>query len=155
MKTKKNDTTTILNRKAKFNFELIEFFEAGMVLTGSEVKSIRDGKANLMDAYVVIKGCEDWLHNAHITPYSPSAQFSHEPTRKRKLLLHRQEILKLSGKLNEKGLTLVPIKIYFSKSGHAKIEIALGRGKKLHDKRQDIKARDAKREVERALQRKG
>lgn len=155
MSEAKEKKIVTVNRKAKFNYELIDFCEAGLSLTGSEVKSLRDGKANLVDAYISIKNNEAWLINAHINPYGPSAQFNHLPQRPRKLLLHRREIDKLAGKINEKGLSLIPTKIYFTREGKAKVEIAVGRGKKLHDKRQSMKERDSKRDIERALQRKG
>ena len=139
-----------VNRRARHDYLIEESFEAGLVLTGSEVKSLRAGKAQLKDSYGQIKRGELWLFNAHISEYSPSAQFGHEPTRTRKLLLHRREIERLVGKVKEKGLTLVPLRLYF-KRGHAKVEIGLGRGKKLYDKREAIKERETRREMDRAV----
>ena len=139
-----------VNRRARHDYVIEESIEAGLVLTGSEVKSLRAGKAQLKDSYGQIKRGELWLFNAHISEYSPSAQFGHEPTRTRKLLLHRREIERLVGKVKEKGLTLVPLRLYF-KRGHAKVELGLGRGKKLYDKREAIKERETRREVDRAL----
>jgi SsrA-binding protein len=120
------------------------------VLTGSEVKSLRAGKAQLKDSYARIERGEAWLLNAHISEYSPAAQFGHDPTRRRKLLLHAREIARLTGKTRESGLTLVPLRLYF-KHGRAKVELGLARGKKLYDKRESIKERESRREVERAL----
>ena len=141
------------NRKAPFNYELMDRFEAGLMLTGSEVKSLRAGKANLGDSYVVPHGSELYLLNCHISPYPPAQRMNHEPLRSRKLLLHAAEILKILGKLRERGLALIPTKLYF-KGGRAKVEIALARGKKLFDKRQDLRKKDHAREMERALKRK-
>ena len=139
----------VVNRKARHDYFIDETVEAGLVLTGSEVKSLRAGKGQLKDSYARVERGEVWLVNAHISEYGPAAQFGHDPTRKRKLLLHRREIDRLGGKLREKGLTLVPLRIYF-KDGRAKVELGLGRGKKLYDKRESIKAREMRREVERA-----
>lgn len=141
------------NRKAGFNFELLERFEAGLVLTGSEVKSLRAGRANLTDAYAVLKNGELWLLNAHISEYAPAALFGHTPRRSRKLLLHRQQIERLIGQLKQKGLTLIPTKIYFAARGIAKCELALARGKAKHDKRESIKARESARQLQRAVRR--
>lgn len=138
------------NRKAKFNYQLQDRFEAGLVLTGSEVKSLRAGKANLTDAYADVRNAEVFLLQAHIEPYEMGGYANHEPKRKRKLLLHRDEIEKLIGKIKTKGLSLIPTKMYFKK-GRAKIELALGTGKKVHDKRQTIKDREVGREMDRAL----
>jgi len=140
------------NRKARFNYAIGEVFEAGIVLTGSEVKALRAGKANLKDSYGRIEGDEVWLWNAHISPYSPASQFGHEPTRTRKLLLHRQQIERLAGKVNERGFTLIPLRLYF-KNGRAKIELGLARGKKQYDKRATIREREVKREMDRAIRR--
>lgn len=140
------------NRKARFDYQLSDFIEAGMVLTGSEVKSLRAGKANLTDAYGEIRGNEAFLLQAHIEPYDKGGYSNHEPKRRRKLLLHKTEINKLIGKTQIKGLTLVPIKIYF-KNGRAKVEMALGIGKKAHDKRADTKTREVNREMSRAIRR--
>ena len=121
-----------------------------MVLQGSEVKSMRDGAVQLKDAYAAVREGELWIHNMHVAPYAAASRENHEPERPRKLLLHRREIERLIGKTAEKGLTLVPTRLYF-KGRNAKIEIALARGKELHDKRRDLKAKDAKREIERAM----
>lgn len=142
-----------LNRKAGFNFHLSDKFEAGLVLTGSEVKSMRDGKANLSDAYGMMHKGELFLVNCHISEYKAAAMTNHAPTRQRKLLVHRREIERLIGQL-QKGMTLVPTKLYF-KNGRAKIEMALGVGKKLHDKREDIKKRETNREIARVVRKKG
>ncbi len=136
------------NRKAGHNYFLEDRFEAGMVLTGTEVKSLRDGKANLKDAYAIFKGGEMWLINAHIAPYTMGNRANHEPLRTRKLLLKKSELLKLYGRMETKGYSLIPTKMYFKK-GKAKIEVALARGKKNHDKRGDIKDREHKREMDR------
>jgi SsrA-binding protein len=138
------------NRKARFNFELLERAEAGIVLTGTEVKSLREGKLNLGDSYCVIERAgEVFLVDAHISPYLAGNRFNADPLRRRKLLLHKREIHKLNVKVKEKGLTLVPTRVYF-KQGKVKVEIALARGKKLHDKRESIQARDAAREARRS-----
>lgn len=138
----------ITNRKASFNYHLLERFEAGIVLTGSEVKSLRMGAANLTDAYATIKKGEAWLINANISPYVQANYLNHKPKRDRKLLLHAREILKIDQRLKERGLTLVPTKLYF-KEGRAKVEIALAKGKKAYDKRETIKKRDINRELAR------
>jgi len=138
-----------VNRRARHDFIIEETYEAGIVLTGSEVKSLRAGKANLKDSYGRVTKDEAWLLNAHISPYGPASQFGHEPTRTRKLLLHRREIERLMGKVKERGLTLIPLRLYF-KNGRVKVEIGLARGKKLYDKRAAIREREVKREVERA-----
>ena len=151
-KPQSNDGEKIIavNRRARHDYFIEETCEAGLVLTGSEVKSLRAGKANLKDSHARIERGEAWLANAHISEYGPSAQFGHEPTRKRKLLLHAREIERLSGKIKEKGLTLIPLRLYF-KHGRAKVELGLARGKKLYDKRASIKERETKREVDRAM----
>ena len=141
------------NRKARHLYQILETVEAGLVLTGTEVKSLRAGKANLVDSYAMVDRGEVWLMNLHISPYEQGNQFNHEPKRKRKLLLHRRDIRRLIGKTREKGLTLIPISLYFKK-GWAKVELALARGKKLHDKREDVAKRDADREMARAMSRK-
>jgi SsrA-binding protein len=138
-----------VNRRARHDFHIEETLEAGVALTGSEVKSLRAGKAQLKDSYGRIERGEVWLFNAHISPYAAAAQFGHEPTRSRKLLLHRREIQHLIGKVKERGLTLIPLRLYF-KEGRAKVELAVARGKKLYDKRASIKEREARREVDRA-----
>ncbi len=140
------------NKRARHDYELLDTYEAGIVLVGSEVKSLRDGKANLQDAYGIVKDGELWLLNCHIAPYSKTGYVVHEPTRTRKLLLHKAEIRRLIGAVERKGLTLVPLELYF-KRGLAKVSIALGRGKKQHDKRDDERTRDAQREMARALTR--
>ena len=138
------------NRQARFRYELLEKWEAGIVLQGSEVKSLRDGKANLKDSYAVVRDGEVWLQGAHIAPYAPAAREGHDPERPRKLLMRRSEIERLIGKTQEKGLTLVPTRIYFS-GPNAKVEIALAKGKELRDKRDAIRDREQRREMERAL----
>ena len=141
-----------VNRRARHEFLIEETLEAGIVLVGSEIKALREGKANLKDSYGRIEGDEVWLWNAHISPYAPASQFGHEPTRTRKLLLHREEIARLTGKVKERGLTLVPLRLYF-KNGRAKVELALARGKKQHDKRDAIREREVRREMDRAMKR--
>ena len=137
------------NRQARFNYEILDTWEAGMVLRGSEVKSLRDGQMQLKDSYADIRGGEVWLENAHIAPYSFAEHGGHEPERSRKLLLHRREIDRLFGRIREEGLTLVPIQVYFV-NGRAKVEIGLAKGKRTRDKRKDIVERQQKREMERA-----
>lgn len=149
---KSRDRDIAVNRRARFEYHIEETLEAGVVLLGSEIKALREGKANLKDSYGRIEGDEVWLWNAHISPYAPASQFGHEPLRTRKLLLHRDQIARLTGKVKERGLTLVPLRLYF-KSGRAKIELALGRGKKQHDKRDSIREREVKREMDRAMKR--
>ena len=134
------------NKKARHDYAIEDVYEAGLVLTGTEVKSLRAGRASLVDAYATIKDGEAWLHNAHIPEYVLGTWTNHTPRRTRKLLLHREEILKLVGKTKESGLALVPLQLYF-KDGKAKVEIALARGKKAYDKRQSLAARDASREI--------
>jgi len=139
------------NRQARFLYEILETYEAGIELKGTEVKSIRQGKVNLRDGYAVVRNEEAWLMNTHISPHSSASQvFNHEPRRNRKLLMHRQEIRKLIGQVEQKGLTLVPLKMYL-KRGWVKVTIALVKGKKLHDKRESLKRKQEKRETERAL----
>ncbi len=141
------------NRQARFLYEILETYEAGIQLAGTEVKSIREGKANLQDGYALIRNGEAWLINMHISPYTQSsAYFNHEPRRTRKLLLHRKEIRTLVGKVEQEGLTLIPLKMYL-KRGLVKVTIGLCRGKKLHDKREDLKRRDDQREMQRAMKR--
>jgi SsrA-binding protein len=137
------------NKKARHDYHLDDSYEAGLVLTGTEVKSLRAGRASLVDAYARIKDGEVWLEGAHIPEYDQASWTNHEPRRPRKLLLHRNEIAKLIGKTKESGLTLVPLSLYF-KDGKAKVEIALARGKKAYDKRQTLAARDADREIARS-----
>ncbi len=138
------------NKKARHDYHLEDTFEAGLVLTGTEVKSLRAGRASLLDAYADITDGEAWLHNAHIPEYLQGTWTNHTPRRKRKLLLHRGEIDKMARRVNERGLTIVPLALYF-KDGRAKVEIALARGKKTYDKRQAIARRDVEREVTREL----
>lgn len=138
------------NRKAKFDYHIEERVEAGLCLTGSEVKSLRGGQANLTNAYADIRGNEAWLLQAHVAPYDKGGYANHEPTRKRKLLLHRAEIDKLIGKIQAKGMTLVPLKMYF-KNGLAKVELGLAVGKKAHDKRAATKEREVNRELSRVM----
>jgi len=147
---KNRDRDIAVNRRARHEFLIEETVEAGVALMGSEVKALREGKANLKDSYGRIENGEVWLWNAHISPYDPASQFGHEPTRTRKLLLHREEIERLHGKVKERGLTLVPLRLYF-KNGRAKVELALARGKKQHDKRDAIRDREQRREIERAM----
>jgi SsrA-binding protein len=138
------------NRQASFRYDLLERIEAGMQLQGSEVKSLREGGVQLKDAYAEVRDGEVWLQNMHIAPYKPAAQENHDPERPRKLLLHRREIERLIGKTAERGLTIVPTRIYF-KGSSAKVEIALAKGKDQRDKRRSIKEREQKREIDRAL----
>lgn len=142
--------TVTENRKARHDYHIIETFEAGLALTGTEVKSLRAGRANLQDSFARVENAELLMYNMHISPYNQGNQFNHEPKRTRKLLMHKAEILRLLGKTREKGLALIPLKIYF-KNGIAKVELALARGKKLYDRREDIAARDARREMDRAI----
>jgi SsrA-binding protein len=138
------------NRQASYRYDLLERVEAGMQLQGSEVKSLREGGVQIKDAYAEVRDGEVWLQNMHIAPYKPAAQENHEPERPRKLLLHRREIERLIGKTAERGLTLVPTRVYF-KGSNAKVEIALAKGKDQRDKRRSIKDREVKREIDRAL----
>jgi SsrA-binding protein len=138
------------NRQARYRYNFLETWEAGLVLTGTEVKSLREGKARIKDGYATLRDSEVWLHNVHIPPYAPASRENHEPERSRKLLMHRREIERLIGKTREKGLTLVPTRLYF-RDGRAKVEIALAKGKDVGDKRQTIKEREMKREMERAM----
>ncbi len=139
------------NRKAYHDYFIEEKFEAGIVLTGTEVKSLREGRVNLQESYASVREGEVFLHHCHISPYSHGNIMNHDPLRVRKLLLHKKEINKLLGKTQQKGLTLVPLRIYFSKRGQAKVELGLAKGKKLYDRRESIKTREAGREVERAI----
>ena len=136
------------NKKARHDYHIIDLYEAGIVLRGSEVKSCRAGKANLKDGYGRIKEGEIFLINSHISPYTYAHQLNHDPLRERKLLFHKSEIKKLYGKMRERGLSLIPLKMYF-KNGKVKVEMAVAKGKKLHDKREDIKRKDFAREAER------
>ncbi len=144
------DTVPIAkNKRARHDYHILETWEAGLVLTGTEVKSLRDGKAQLVDAYGIVKDGEVYLLNLHISPYKQGSYNNHEPTRTRKLLLHKRQIRRLIGAVEREGLTLVPLDLYFT-HGVAKVTLALGKGKKLHDKRETAKARDAEREMARA-----
>ena len=139
------------NRQARYQYEILDTYEAGIALTGTEVKSIREGKVNLRDGFANVKRGEVWLHNVHISPHSmTNLAYNHEPRRVRKLLLHKQEIRKLIGQVEQKGLTLVPLKMYL-KGGKVKVSFALGRGKKLHDKRDSLKKKQDKRDIARAI----
>jgi SsrA-binding protein len=148
----KNPGVITVNRKAYHDYHIQETVEAGIVLKGSEIKSIREGKVNLSDAYAKPENGELWLHNSHIASYDAASYNTHEPVRPRKLLLHRKEIDVLAGKVVQKSLTLVPLKLYI-KHGVAKVELGVARGKKAYDKRETIARRDAEREVERAMKR--
>ncbi|MDQ2894355.1 MAG: SsrA-binding protein SmpB [Actinomycetota bacterium] len=140
------------NRQASYRYNLIERFECGMVLTGTEVKSLRDGKAQLREAYAMVRDGEVWLMGAHIPPYGPASRENHEPERPRKLLLHRSQIEEIAARTRERGLTLVPTRMYFAGArSRAKVEIALAKGKDLYDKRQSIRTRDMARDVQREL----
>ncbi|RMF61090.1 MAG: SsrA-binding protein SmpB [Calditrichaeota bacterium] len=138
------------NRKARHDYQVLDTLEAGIVLTGTEVKSLREGKANLKDSYATVKDGEVFLFNVHISPYTNGGYSNHEPRRERKLLLHKKEIKRLIGRVQEKGLTLVPLKLYF-KRGKAKVELAVARGKKSYDKRHDMAKREAQREIDRHM----
>lgn len=150
METKSNIKIVAENRKARHDYHIHETYEAGIALTGTEVKSLRSGKANLKDSYAHVENGEMMISQMHISPYEQGNIFNHDPMRKRKLLMHKKEIMKLFGKTREKGYSLVPLKLYFTR-GKAKLQIALASGKKNYDKRQDIAARDAKRDMERAM----
>ncbi|HEX6532174.1 MAG TPA: SsrA-binding protein SmpB [Nitrospira sp.] len=146
-----SDKVVATNRKAFHDYFIEERYEAGIMLQGTEVKSLREGRVNLQDSYASVRGSEVFLHQCHISPYSHGNIMNHDPTRVRKLLLHKTEIHKLLGKTQQKGLTLIPLRIYFSKRGYAKIELGLAKGKKLYDRRETIKTREAGREVQRAI----
>lgn len=148
MKQQTEEKNIAVNRKARHEFAILQTFEAGIVLVGTEVKSLREGKANLVDSYAIIKNNEVWLLSLHISEYKQGNINNHIPTRDRKLLLNRSEIRKLIGKTKEKGLTLVPLRLYF-RNGKVKVELALAKGKKVYDKREDIAKRDYQREQER------
>jgi SsrA-binding protein len=148
---KAKEKTVATNRKARHDYFIDETYEAGIVLTGTEIKSIRAGRVNLRDSYVQVRNGELWLIDTHIAPYKQAGYSGHEPKRPRKLLMQRREINRLQGKAQEKGYTIIPLRFYLKNNKWAKVEIALARGKKLYDKRQAIRKRDAQREVERAL----
>jgi SsrA-binding protein len=139
------------NRRALHEYEILERVEAGLVLTGSEVKSLRERGASIREAYAEIRDGEAWLVGAHIPEYHNAGMIGHEPLRRRKLLLHRQEIAKIAGRLAERGLALIPLRLYFNEEGRAKIELGLGRGRRLHDKRRAIAEREIAREMERSI----
>lgn len=146
---KLSNTINIENRRAKFDYQFIEKLVAGLVLKGTEIKSIREGKAALSDSYCYFKNNELFVRNMHITEYSEASFSNHEPTRERKLLLSKQEINKLLKKIKDQGLTIIPVRLFINEKGYAKLEIALSKGKKLFDKREDIKKRDLEREMNR------
>jgi SsrA-binding protein len=146
-----SDNSVIKNRKAYFDFELFDTYTAGVMLTGTEIKSVREGKVNLSDGFCFFKKEELYVRNLHITEYSHGAYANHDPLRQRKLLLNKRELRKIQAKVKEKGFTIVPTSMFVSERGFAKIEIALARGKKTHDKRESIKARDTKKEIDRAM----
>lgn len=154
MAREKGRTLVAQNRRARHDYHIEDTVEAGLVLTGTEVKSLREGRASLVDGYAAEKDGEIWLHNVHIPEYTQGTWTNHEPRRARKLLLHRDQIRKLSGKTRETGLTLVPLALYF-KDGYAKVEIGLARGKRSYDKRQALAEREAKRDAARAIARRG
>ena len=151
MATKILNNVNIENRRAKFDYQFLEKLVAGMVLTGTEIKSIREGKAALSDSYCYFRNDELYIRNMHIAEYSEGTHYNHEPNRERKLLLSRQELNKLQKKLKDQGLTVVPIRLFIAESGYAKLEIALAKGKKEFDKREAIKKRDTERELNRKL----
>src|SRR5215472_14544743 len=143
------DRAIATNRRARHEYEILETVEAGLVLRGTEVKSLRDGLVNFKDSYASVRNGEGWLLGCHISPYSHGTDANHDPERDRKLLLHQREIKRLTGKIAERGLTLVPLRLYF-KGGRAKLEVGLARGKKLHDKRSALREREVRREMDRA-----
>jgi SsrA-binding protein len=148
----RNEKDVAVNRRAYHDYFIDEKYEAGVMLTGTEVKSVRNGRTNLRDGFVRIDNGEAWLENVHISPYAEGNLMNHEPMRARKLLLHRKEISSLIGKVKQKGYTLIPLRVYFTRN-HAKVEVGLARGKRQYDKRQAIAEREAKREMERAVRR--
>src|SRR4051794_23520135 len=139
------------NRKARYNYEIVDTYEAGLMLTGTEVKSLREGKANIAESYATDEGGEMWLINSYLPEYLQANRFNHEPRRRRKLLLSKREVNRLQGAVNREGMSLIPLKIYFNDQGRAKLELALGKGKKLHDKRESEKERDWNRQKSRLL----
>jgi SsrA-binding protein len=145
------EQTIALNRRARHEFSIEDTFEAGIVLTGTEIKSIRAGKVNLADAYARIERDEAWLIGAHIAPFEQANRYNHEPKRTRKLLIHRDEIDELLGKTKSKGLTIVPLRLYLTGKGRAKLELGLARGKQLHDRRRDIADRESRRDIAREM----
>ena len=151
----KANKTVAQNRKARHDYFIVDAFECGIVLTGTEIKSVRAGNLNLKDSYASLDEGELWLVGMHISPYEKGTYYNHEPERRRKLLLHRHELLRLRGKVREKGLTLVPLSVYIKEGRRAKVELALARGRTAHDKRDAIADRDAKRDMARAVRRNG
>jgi SsrA-binding protein len=149
-RTRSGDRVVAKNRQARHEFHVLQTWEAGLVLQGTEVKSLRDGKANLADAYARLDGGELWLYNMHVSPYEAGNRFNHDPLRRRKLLMHRSELRRLVGEVEQKGLTLVPLDVHFS-GGIAKVDLALVRGKKLHDKRDTLRERAVARDMERGF----
>ena len=150
-----NKNIQITNRKARRDFHILETYETGIELKGTEVKSLRDGKGNLNDSFALVKEGEVFVHNFHISPYDHGNRFNHDPVRVRKLLLHKREIIKLANQMNQKGFTLVPLKLYFNSRNKAKMQIAIAKGKQLYDKREDIKKRTQEREMRREFSQKG
>ncbi|REJ80420.1 MAG: SsrA-binding protein SmpB [Bacteroidetes bacterium] len=143
--------TVIKNRKASYEYALMQSFTAGIVLTGTEVKSIREGKANINDAYCILENGELWIKEMHISEFKQGSYNNHEPKRLRKLLLKKTELAKIKSKLKEKGITIIPVQLYFNERGFAKLDISLAKGKKMHDKREDIKKKDQEREISRVV----
>ena len=154
-KANSRDKTVALNRKARHDYFILDSFECGIVLTGTEIKSVRSGNLNLKDSYASIENGELWLFGVHISPYEKGTYYNHEPERDRKLLMHRHEIIRLNSKLREKGLTLVPLSVYIKDGRRAKVELGLAKGRTTHDKRDMIADRDAKRTIARAVRGKG
>ena len=150
-----NDKKVAINRKARHNYFILDSFECGIVLTGTEIKSVRAGNLNLKDSYASIENGELWLYGVHISPYEKGTYYNHEPERDRKLLLHRHEIIRLQSKTREKGLTLVPLSVYIKDGKRAKVELGLAKGRTTHDKRDMTAERDAKRAIARAVRGKG
>ena len=153
--TSPNGKTVAENRKARFAYEVVDTYEAGMVLTGTEVKSLRQGQANIQESYASVEGGEFWLINSYLPEYTQGNRFNHEPRRRRKLLLKKKEMARLAQGVEREGMTMVPLKIYFNERGRAKILVGLARGKKLHDKRETEKKRDWSREKARLLKERG
>ncbi|MBQ6971415.1 MAG: SsrA-binding protein SmpB [Synergistaceae bacterium] len=153
--THSNDKKVAVNRKARHDYFILDSFECGIVLTGTEIKSVRAGNLNLKDSYASIENGELWLYGVHISPYEKGTYYNHEPERDRKLLMHRHEIIRLNSKLREKGLTLVPLSVYIKDGKRAKVELGLAKGRTTHDKRDMIADRDAKRTIARAVRGKG
>lgn len=155
MPGKTTNKTVAQNRKARHDYFILDTFECGIVLTGTEIKSVRAGNLNLKDSYAALEGGELWLLGMHISPYEKGTYYNHEPERNRKLLLHKHELIRLRGKIREKGLTLVPLSVYIKEGRRAKVELALARGKAAYDKRDALAERDAKRQMARAARERG